>query len=51
MALVRHQLRRIARGKTPSARTPPVLALVGDQRVQRRALKRYSAWLPTRPEA
>jgi 2,4-dienoyl-CoA reductase-like NADH-dependent reductase (Old Yellow Enzyme family) len=48
MALVRHQLRRIARGKAPAARTPPVLALLGDQRVQRRALRRYRAWLPGR---
>lgn len=48
MALVRHQLRRIARGKEPSARTPPLVALLGDQRVQRRALKRYAEWLPGR---
>jgi hypothetical protein len=48
MALVRHQLRRIARGAAPSARIPPVVALLADQALQRRALRRYAAWLPGR---
>jgi 2,4-dienoyl-CoA reductase-like NADH-dependent reductase (Old Yellow Enzyme family) len=48
MALVRHQMRRITRGKHPTGRTHPVHALVCDQRAQRRALGRYRAWLQTR---
>jgi 2,4-dienoyl-CoA reductase-like NADH-dependent reductase (Old Yellow Enzyme family) len=48
MALVRHQMRRITRGKDPTGRTHPVHALVCDQRAQRRALGRYRAWLETR---
>jgi 2,4-dienoyl-CoA reductase-like NADH-dependent reductase (Old Yellow Enzyme family) len=46
MALVRHQMRRITRGKHPTGTTHP---LVCDQRAQRRALRRYRAWLETRP--
>jgi 2,4-dienoyl-CoA reductase-like NADH-dependent reductase (Old Yellow Enzyme family) len=49
MALVRHQMRRITRGKVPTGRTHPVHALVCDQRAQRRALRRYREWLQTRP--
>src|SRR5258707_10854446 len=49
MALVRHQMRRITRGKQPSGRTHPVHALVCDQRAQRRALGRYRVWLENRP--
>jgi 2,4-dienoyl-CoA reductase-like NADH-dependent reductase (Old Yellow Enzyme family) len=49
MALVRHQMRRITRGKQPTGNTHPVHALVCDQRAQRRALSRYRAWLETRP--
>jgi 2,4-dienoyl-CoA reductase-like NADH-dependent reductase (Old Yellow Enzyme family) len=48
MALVRHQMRRITRGKEPTGKTHPVHALVCDQRAQRRALGRYRAWLETR---
>ena len=48
MALVRHQMRRITRGKHPTGKTHPVHALVCDQRTQRRALRRYRAWLETR---
>ena len=48
MALVRHQMRRITRGKLPSARVHPLHALACDQRTQRRALGRYRAWLATR---
>ncbi|HWX97754.1 MAG TPA: NADH:flavin oxidoreductase/NADH oxidase family protein [Solirubrobacteraceae bacterium] len=48
MALVRHQMRRITRGKEPTGKTHPVHALVCDQRAQRRALGRYRAWLENR---
>jgi 2,4-dienoyl-CoA reductase-like NADH-dependent reductase (Old Yellow Enzyme family) len=48
MALVRHQMRRITRGKDPTGRTHPLHALVCDQRAQRRALGRYRAWLKSR---
>jgi 2,4-dienoyl-CoA reductase-like NADH-dependent reductase (Old Yellow Enzyme family) len=48
MALVRHQMRRITRGKHPSGKTHPVHALVSDQRNQRRALRRYRNWLENR---
>jgi 2,4-dienoyl-CoA reductase-like NADH-dependent reductase (Old Yellow Enzyme family) len=48
MALVRHQMRRITRGKEPIGKTHPVYALVCDQRAQRRSLGRYRAWLETR---
>lgn len=45
MAQVRHQMRRIARGSHPTPRTHPAFALVSEQRKQRRALRRYRAWL------
>jgi 2,4-dienoyl-CoA reductase-like NADH-dependent reductase (Old Yellow Enzyme family) len=48
MALVRHQMRRITRGKHPTGKTHPVHALVCDQRAQRRALRRYRVWLKER---
>ena len=48
MALVRHQMRRITRGRHPTGRTHPVHALVCDQRTQRRALRGYRAWLEAR---
>ena len=48
MALVRHQMRRITRGKHPSVKTHPVRALICDQRNQRQALRRYRAWLKAR---
>lgn len=47
MAQVRHQIRRLAHGNQPRPGTHPVLALLADQRRQRRALRRYRAWLPT----
>jgi hypothetical protein len=49
MALARHQMSRITRGRHPTSRTHPLYALVCDQRKQRRALGRYRAWLETRP--
>ncbi|HEX3362977.1 MAG TPA: NADH:flavin oxidoreductase, partial [Solirubrobacterales bacterium] len=48
MALVRHQMRRVTRGKEPTGRTRPLHAFVCDQRAQRRALRRYRAWLEAR---
>ncbi|HEY2477472.1 MAG TPA: NADH:flavin oxidoreductase/NADH oxidase family protein [Solirubrobacterales bacterium] len=48
MSLVRHQMRRVTRGKNPTGRTHPVHALVCDQRAQKRALRRYRAWLEER---
>ncbi|MDT4937383.1 MAG: hypothetical protein QOG80_1054 [Pseudonocardiales bacterium] len=45
MALVRHQLRRIARGKDPALRTHPVRAFIHDNVDQTRALRRYRTWL------
>jgi 2,4-dienoyl-CoA reductase-like NADH-dependent reductase (Old Yellow Enzyme family) len=48
MALVRHQMRRITRGKHPTGKTHPVPALVCDQRIGRRALRRYRVWLKER---
>ena len=45
MALVRHQMRRIARGRNPALSTHPVRALACDQLAQRRALRRYRSWL------
>jgi tRNA-dihydrouridine synthase len=51
MALVRHQMRRIARGKHPTGKTHPVHALICDQRNQRRALSRYRDWLESRPSS
>jgi 2,4-dienoyl-CoA reductase-like NADH-dependent reductase (Old Yellow Enzyme family) len=48
MALVRHQMRRITRGRQPTGRTHPIHALVCDQRTQRQALRRYRTWLKER---
>jgi 2,4-dienoyl-CoA reductase-like NADH-dependent reductase (Old Yellow Enzyme family) len=45
MALVRHQLRRIARGKQPSLTTHPLRAFIHDNLDQARALRRYRRWL------
>ncbi|MEW2164546.1 NADH:flavin oxidoreductase/NADH oxidase family protein [Streptomyces sp. NPDC007084] len=45
MARVRHQMRRLARGRRPKAGTHPAVALVSERRNQRRALRRYRAWL------
>ncbi|MFH8698830.1 NADH:flavin oxidoreductase/NADH oxidase family protein [Streptomyces chartreusis] len=52
MALVRHQMRRIARGRSPAPGTHPAYALATDQLEQRRSLRRYRAWLsvPTPPD-
>ncbi|MCW2981826.1 MAG: 2,4-dienoyl-CoA reductase [Solirubrobacterales bacterium] len=48
MALVRHQMRRVTSGKEPTGRTHPLQAFLSDQRAQRRALRRYRAWLEAR---
>jgi 2,4-dienoyl-CoA reductase-like NADH-dependent reductase (Old Yellow Enzyme family) len=48
MALVRHQMRRVARGKHPTGATRPLHALMCDQLAQRRALGRYRSWLARR---
>ncbi|MFF8884055.1 NADH:flavin oxidoreductase/NADH oxidase family protein [Streptomyces flaveolus] len=45
MALVRHQMRRLARGSSPRPGTHPAIALVSEQRKQRKALRSYRAWL------
>ena len=45
MALVRHQMRRVARGRRPAAGTHPARALVRDRFADRRALRRYRTWL------
>ncbi|MFF2082714.1 NADH:flavin oxidoreductase/NADH oxidase family protein [Nocardia sp. NPDC058176] len=50
MALVRHRIRRLARGLDTSVGVGPVLALVADLLVQRRALRRYRRWLASRPD-
>lgn len=51
MAQVRCQLRRLARGSRPRPGLHPALALLTEQLQQRRALRRYRAWLPTRRHA
>ncbi|MFI6303092.1 NADH:flavin oxidoreductase/NADH oxidase family protein [Amycolatopsis thailandensis] len=48
MAQVRHQLRRIARGRRPAPGTHPAWALLAERRRQRSALRGYRAWLSTR---
>ncbi|MGC0362398.1 2,4-dienoyl-CoA reductase-like NADH-dependent reductase (Old Yellow Enzyme family) [Rhodococcus sp. 27YEA15] len=45
MALVRYQMRRMAKGLDPRPTVTPVVALVADQLVQRKALRRYRSWL------
>jgi 2,4-dienoyl-CoA reductase-like NADH-dependent reductase (Old Yellow Enzyme family) len=45
MALVRYQMRRMTRGLDPTLSVSPAFALVADQLVQRRALRRYRSWL------
>lgn len=47
MAMVRHQLRRIARGADPRPGTHPAVALISERRHQRRTLRAYSDWLLT----
>jgi 2,4-dienoyl-CoA reductase-like NADH-dependent reductase (Old Yellow Enzyme family) len=52
MALVRFQMRRMARGLDPVFGTHPAYALLCDQLAQRQALRRYRSWLrqvPTEP--
>ena len=51
MALVRHQMRRVTRGRQPTGRTHPVHALACDRLAQRRALRRYRRWLEQRTSA
>lgn len=46
MALVRRQLRRTARGGEPALSTRPACALVSEQLVARRQLRRCRARLP-----
>jgi 2,4-dienoyl-CoA reductase-like NADH-dependent reductase (Old Yellow Enzyme family) len=50
MALVRYQMRRMARGLNPRLGVGPAVALVSDQLVQRRALRRYRSWLNSKAE-
>jgi 2,4-dienoyl-CoA reductase-like NADH-dependent reductase (Old Yellow Enzyme family) len=45
MAQVRYQMRRMAAGKNPALGVGPARALIADQRVHRRSLRRYSRWL------
>ncbi|MFD5789945.1 NADH:flavin oxidoreductase/NADH oxidase family protein [Streptomyces sp. NPDC087866] len=45
MAQVRHQMRRVARDRRPTPGTHPARALLCEQIRQRRALRRYRAWL------
>jgi 2,4-dienoyl-CoA reductase-like NADH-dependent reductase (Old Yellow Enzyme family) len=45
MALVRRQLRRIARGLDPAPGARPAIALASDQLAQRRARRHYRSWL------
>ncbi|MGW2169282.1 NADH:flavin oxidoreductase/NADH oxidase family protein [Streptomyces sp. NPDC001705] len=45
MALVRHQMRRLARGSSPRPGTHPAIALISEQRKQRKALRSYRTWL------
>ncbi|MFE5734580.1 NADH:flavin oxidoreductase/NADH oxidase family protein [Streptomyces sp. NPDC056528] len=45
MARVRHQMRRLARGGHPRPGTHPAIALICEQRRQRKALRGYRAWL------
>ncbi|MER6472862.1 NADH:flavin oxidoreductase/NADH oxidase family protein [Streptomyces collinus] len=45
MAQVRHQMRRIARNRRITPNTHPAVALISEQRQQRRALRSYRAWL------
>jgi 2,4-dienoyl-CoA reductase-like NADH-dependent reductase (Old Yellow Enzyme family) len=49
MAMVRYQMRRLGAGKNPALGVGPAFALAADQLVQRRALRRYSQWLGSRP--
>jgi 2,4-dienoyl-CoA reductase-like NADH-dependent reductase (Old Yellow Enzyme family) len=48
MAQVRHQMRRMAAGKSPAVRVGPARALIADRQVQRRSLRTYSRWLTSK---
>ena len=48
MARVRQQLRRLGRGKSTRPTASPVVALLKEQLLQRRALRRYRRWLQHR---
>lgn len=45
MALVRYQMRRLARGGGPRPGTHPAIALISERRKQRKALRSYRTWL------
>ncbi|MEV4336561.1 NADH:flavin oxidoreductase/NADH oxidase family protein [Streptomyces sp. NPDC049590] len=51
MALVRHQMRRLARGSGTRPGTHPAIALVSERRLQRKALRGYRTWLSKRQNA
>ncbi|AHH19812.1 putative NADH oxidase [Nocardia nova SH22a] len=51
LAQVRYQIRRMAAGRQPALGISPAVALLADQLVQRRALRRYSRWLASRRRA
>ncbi|MFE3025838.1 NADH:flavin oxidoreductase/NADH oxidase family protein [Nocardia tengchongensis] len=48
MAQVRFQMRRMAARRNPALGVSPARALIADQLVQRRALRRYTRWLSSR---
>ncbi|MFJ2837583.1 2,4-dienoyl-CoA reductase [Nocardia sp. NPDC087230] len=48
MAMVRYQMRRMATGSAPALDISPTLAMLADQRVQSRALRRYAQWLSSK---
>ncbi|MEU3605516.1 2,4-dienoyl-CoA reductase, partial [Streptomyces sp. NPDC035033] len=48
MAQVRHQMRRLARGRRTKPNTHPAIALISERRKQQRALRAYRTWL-TKP--
>ncbi|MEV7003817.1 NADH:flavin oxidoreductase/NADH oxidase family protein [Streptomyces sp. NPDC093982] len=45
MAKVRHQMRRLARGRKSKPGAHPAIALISEQRKQRKALRGYRTWL------
>ncbi|MGV9862950.1 NADH:flavin oxidoreductase/NADH oxidase family protein [Rhodococcus koreensis] len=51
MAMVRHQMRRMAAGQNPALGVRPAVALLVDQLLKRRALRRYSRWLASTQRA
>lgn len=48
MARVRYQMRRMAAGSNPALGVHPAFALLADQLVQGRALRRYARWLASK---